>query len=149
MNEMAFRIFQLASRGYCCTQIMVKLVLEQEERENKDLIKALNGLCGGIGSSGGTCGVLTGGICIFGLYGGKEDCDNNKEDFNNMIKEYMEWFKEEFESTDCLHIVGEQLLVDESGEISYPVKCGSIIEKSFNRVWQIMDEHGYELGERQ
>ena len=150
MNEIAFRIFQLASDGYCCTQIMLKLVLEQEGRENVDLIKAVNGLCGGIGFSRGTCGVLIGGICIFGLYTGKGRVDEyKKKDFDRMIQNYMEWFKEEFQSTDCADIVGDELLIEASGEQSYPVKCGAILEKGFNKVWEIMDEYGYELGERE
>lgn len=150
MNELAFRIFQLVSNGYCCTQIMLKLVLEQEEKDNVDLMKAVNGLCGGIGFSGGTCGVLTGGICIFGLYSGKgSDDEYKKEDFDEMIKKYMEWFEEEFGITDCAEIVGNELSVNASGERSYPVKCGGILEKGFNKVWQIIDEHGYVLGERE
>ncbi|WP_026895666.1 DVU_1555 family C-GCAxxG-C-C protein [Clostridiisalibacter paucivorans] len=149
MDEIAFRIFQLASQGYCCTQIMVKILLEQEGKENTDLIKAINGLCGGIGFSKGVCGVLTGGVCILGLYSGKgKDDEYRREDFGEMINEYMEWFEEEFGSKDCVDIAGDELKVGKLGETSYPVKCGGIIEKGLTKVWEIMDEHNYELGER-
>lgn len=150
MDGLALNIYQLASIGYCCTQIMLKLVLMQEAKENPDLIKAANGLCGGIGFSGKTCGVLTGGICIFGLYAGKgSDSEYSKENFDKMIKEYTEWFEEEFESTECVDIVGYKLLVDESGERSYPTKCGDVIEKGFIKAWELLEEYGYELGERE
>lgn len=150
MDDIAFRIFQLASQGYCCTQIMVKIILEQEEKENIDLVKAVNGLCGGVGFSQGICGVVTGGICILGLYSGKgKDDEYRKEDFSEMMNEYIEWFEEEFGSKDCIDIVGDGLKIVNQGETSYPVKCGEIIEKGFIKVWQIMDEHNYELGERE
>lgn len=71
MDETGFRMFQLSSAGYCCAQIMMKMALEDEETENEDLIRALNGLCMGIGSEQKTCGVLTGGITVLGLYAGK------------------------------------------------------------------------------
>lgn len=51
MDDTAFRIFRLASQGYCCTQILIKMALDEENKENKDLLRAVNGLCGGIGFS--------------------------------------------------------------------------------------------------
>lgn len=150
MNELSFRIYELASCGYCCTQIMVKLILEQEDTENEDLIKAMNGLCGGIGFSDRACGVLTGGICALSLYGGKgKDNEYRKEELGQMIKEYKEWFEEEFESTQCNDLAGYEVLIDEGGQQSYPVKCGNIIGKGFDKVWRILQEHNYELGERE
>ncbi|HZJ76749.1 MAG TPA: C-GCAxxG-C-C family protein [Oscillospiraceae bacterium] len=149
MDDLGFYIFQLASQGYCCTQIMIKMILEQEGIENTDLVRAANGLCGGVGFSQGICGVLTGGICILGLYAGKgEDTENRKENFVEMIDEYMMWFEEEFGSKECADIVGNELEIGESGDASYPVKCGKLIEKGIIKILQILDEHNYTLGER-
>ena len=44
MNEDALSIYTLASAGYCCTQILLKMALEEEGKENEDLIRAVHGL---------------------------------------------------------------------------------------------------------
>ena len=71
MDNTAFEMFRLKNAGYCCTQIMVKMALDEEEKENEDLLRAINGLCMGIGRTQKICGVLTGGVAILGLYAGK------------------------------------------------------------------------------
>lgn len=149
MNDTAFRIYKLASAGFCCTQIMLKLALEDEEKENVDLIRAVNGLCGGINFTKKTCGVITGGIGIIGLYAGKgETREFYKENYKVMIDEYMSWFEEEFESTECGDIIGIQSISDDAGNISYPVKCGDILLKCYEKVQEILYKYGYEFGER-
>ncbi len=150
MNDTAFRIYKLASSGFCCTQIMLKLALEDEEKENTDLIRALNGLCGGIGADNKTCGVLTGGISVIGLYAGKgEPTEYRKENFQAMLSEYIDWFQNEFESTECRDIIGIQKITDDNGNVSYPVKCGDILIKSYEKVQQIIFKYGYEFGDRE
>ncbi|MTK11173.1 MAG: C_GCAxxG_C_C family protein [Clostridiaceae bacterium] len=149
MNDTAFRIYKLASAGFCCSQIMLKLALEEEEKENADLIRAINGLCGGIGFTKKTCGVLTGGIGIIGLYAGKgEDREVYKENYRTMVEEYMDWFEEEFESTECGDIIGIQSISDDAGNIHYPIKCGDILQKSYEKVHAILYKYGYEFGDR-
>lgn len=149
MNDTAFRIFKLASAGFCCTQIMLKLALEDEEKENPDLIRAMNGFCAGIGYNRKTCGVLSGGIAIIGLYAGKGELrEVYKENYNAMMKEYMDWFEEEFESTECADIIGIQSISDDAGNITYPVKCGDILQKSYEKVLEILCKYGYEYGDR-
>lgn len=150
MDDTAFRIFKLASQGFCCTQVIIKMVLDEEKKENRDLIKAVNGLCAGIAYSKRTCGVLTGGICVLGLYAGKGDASEYpSENYMKMIKEYMEWFEEEFESTECTNLVGVQVINDENGNINYPVKCGDIIAKSYDKLQEILYKYEYDFGDRE
>ena len=149
MNDTAFRIYKLASAGFCCTQIMLKLALEDEEKENADLIRAVNGLCAGIGYTKKTCGVLTGGLAIIGLYAGKGELrELYKENYNAMMKEYMDWFEEEFESSECGDIVGTSVIRDESGNVNYPVKCGDIIVKCYEKIQEILFRYEYDFGDR-
>ena len=149
MNDNMFRIFKLASQGYCCTQIMLKMALEDDEMENADLIRAVNGLCAGIAYTKETCGVLTGGICLIGLYAGKgEPTQECSEDYVEMMQEYVRWFEDEFKSKICADIIGDHDIVNESGGINYPVKCGNVILKGYEKAVQILLERGYEYGER-
>ncbi len=150
MDELALDLFQLSAKGYCCSQIMLKMALALEEKENPDLIRAAGGLCNGIGNSQKTCGIITGGIGIFGLYAGKgEDQDYSKEGYNAMVKDYMEWFEEEFGSSDCIDLIGVTEFLDPEHDSSYQVKCGELIQKSYLKVMEILSDYGYEPGERE
>lgn len=150
MNKIAFKIFKLASTGFCCSQIMLKLALEEEERENPDLIRAVGGLCNGIGSSQKTCGVLIGGIGILGLYAGKgRETEYIKPDYGHMVEEYMNWFEEEFEATDCIDLIGVYNFKDEEKNEAYPIKCGDILLKSYEKINEILYQQDYELGCRE
>lgn len=130
-----FRMFQLAAQGFCCSQIMIIMGLDEQEKENPDLIRAMNGMCGGIGRSGKTCGVLTGGVCLIGMKFGKgTPIEIGHAKLHRMIKDLMEWFEETYRSIDCDEILGYPL--DEGNE--YPVRCGSIVSATFDKVQEIL-----------
>lgn len=131
----AFRMFQLAAQGFCCSQIILILGLDEQGKENPDLIKAMNGLCGGIGRSGKTCGALTGGACLIGLNAGKGiPSEFGHTKINVMINELLEWFEDAHGSIDCDGILDHSL--DEGNE--YPVQCGNIVATTFNKVQEIL-----------
>lgn len=147
-NEIAFKVFKLSALGYCCTQIMLKMALDEEGSNNEDIIRSANGLCNGIGGRQSTCGILIGGIMIIGLYAGKgRDDEYYKENYGDMVHEFTRWFEEEFESMDCIDIIGVNKFDD--GETSYMLKCGHIIIKSYEKVIEILIENGYEFGIRE
>jgi len=149
MDEKAFELFKLVSEGYCCSQIMLKLALDMEELENDDLLRVVRGLCKGIGGSQKTCGVLTGGIGIFGLYAAKGKADEwNKDNYGSMVKDYMDWFEQRFKSTECVDLIGVYQFTDENNQ-TYPVKCGDILLESFEKVVEILQDNGYVFGNRE
>ncbi|MHB1652629.1 MAG: DVU_1555 family C-GCAxxG-C-C protein [Desulfitobacteriaceae bacterium] len=130
-----FRLFQLAAQGFCCSQILIILGLEAEGKDNPDLVRSMQGLCGGLGRSGGICGATTGGVCLLSLKAGKgkaEETGNPK--LARMINDLLQWFDEEYESRDCSTIMGTNL--DEGG--TYPVKCGSIVTSTYAKVQEIL-----------
>ncbi|AFM41636.1 Putative redox-active protein (C_GCAxxG_C_C) [Desulfosporosinus acidiphilus SJ4] len=138
----AFRMFQLAAQGFCCSQIMLILGLDTLGKENPDLIKAMHGLCGGIGRSGKTCGALTGGACLIGLNAGK----GNPGEFghpkiNMMLRELLEWFEDVHGNTDCEGILDQSL--DEGNE--YPVRCGNIVSATLNKVEEILAAYSEDI----
>lgn len=150
MDDMEFQLFKLRSSGYCCTQILVKMTLEAEEKENPDVMKAVNGLCMGIGGMQMTCGLLTGGIAILGLYAGKgKDNEQPHSDFFTMVKEYADWFESEFESTECRDIIGECSMAEYKSNQSLLMKCGNMLMKCYEKVQEILSEYNYEFGNRE
>ena len=147
MDDLSLRLFQLSTKGFCCAQIMYKLALEDEGLENDDLIRAAQGLCRGIADTQKTCGVLTVGIGVLGLYGAKgNEEEAAKENFLQMIQEYHAWFKAEFGSTKCVTLIGERDFA--SGDQSFKPICAEIIKKAYVKVYEILQEHGYEYGNR-
>ena len=149
MDELKFELYRLGTEGYCCSQIMLKLALDMEEIENDDLIRVMNGLCNGIGGNQKTCGVLTGGIGVIGLYAGKGKArEYTQDNFGTMVKAYTDWFEERFESTECLDLIGVYRFTDENNQ-AYPVKCGDTLLESFEKVVEILQENGYTFGNRE
>lgn len=141
MTVDAFRMFQLATQGFCCSQIMLILGLDSQESENPSLIKAMHGLCGGIGRSGKTCGALTGGACLIGLNAGKgTPLESGHPKINVMINELLEWFEETQGSIECDGILDHSL--DEGTE--YPVQCGNIVSATFSKVQEILAAYSEE-----
>lgn len=144
MAQIAFTMYKLAAQGFCCSQILLLMDLRERKVENPDIVKAMEGLCIGLGGSGRTCGVLTGGACLLGLYGGKGLAEEERSgNLNKMIMEYSDWFEEENESTECHDIVGVDALKDIKESMVYPVKCGNLMNKSYKKIREILKEYDY------
>ncbi|MDN5352724.1 MAG: hypothetical protein PWQ12_1645 [Clostridiales bacterium] len=148
MDDTSFKLFKLTTAGFCCTQMMLKMALNEEGIDNPDLIRASNGLCQGIGGLQKTCGVLIGGIQIIGLYTGKGiDTEFAKPEFSEMIQEWIEWFEAAFESTECVDLIGITSFEDpKNGD--YQMKCGEILSNGYEQIRILLENHGYELGNR-
>ncbi len=147
---MAFEIFKLFNEGYCCSQIMMKLALFEEDKENEDLLRALNGFCIGIGNTPKVCGVLTAGIAILGLYAGKGNgTEYPKTGFSSMVDEYTEWFESEFGGLECTDLIGVVSITDWKTKEEYRIKCGNILMGSYEKLREILVNHGYEFGSRE
>ncbi len=150
MDESGFQMFKLTNAGYCCAQIMVKMALDAEGQENEDLLRAINGLCMGIGSTQKTCGVLNGGIAVLGLYAGKgTDTEYPKQEFSGMVDEFAGWFENEFGSTQCQDIIGVCTVTDFQSHQEYRLKCGDILLKSYQKIQEILQQNNFEFGSRE
>lgn len=100
------RILDLSNCGYFCSQILAILLLETVGAENKELVRALGGLNGGVGYSKGCCGCMTGGCCVISYFTGKgEDTYPESEYHKSALGEFTEWFRDEmlaeYGGTDC------------------------------------------------
>lgn len=89
------KIFDYYHDGYQCAQVMLLYALELLDVENDDLIRSLGGLNKGISNYENVCGCLSGGACLISYFAGK----GNKEEtvhpeYENMLKELVDWFKE-------------------------------------------------------
>ncbi|MDT3701296.1 MAG: C-GCAxxG-C-C family protein [Thermincola sp.] len=136
MGVDSFHLFKLAAQGFCCSQILLILALEAQGKENPDLVRAMEGLCGGLGRAGKTCGALTGGTCLLGLQAGRGlATEPPSRHLNEMVKELVEWFEKEFNSLECADILDGTLDAD----AAYPVKCGQIVMGVYHKVQEILN----------
>ena len=134
------RIMELSRCGYFCSQILAILLLETCGEENKDFVKAMGGLNGGIGFSGGCCGCMTGGVCIISYLTGKgEDTGYEHPGHKSAMKEFTDWFTEEmmieYGGIECNDIT--------KGNPAKRVElCPQIIADTFMKCREILEERG-------
>ncbi|BAE82667.1 DVU_1555 family C-GCAxxG-C-C protein [Desulfitobacterium hafniense] len=128
------RLFELKQQGYCCSQILLKMGLEDARREeNADLIQAVRGLCDGL-QTGMICGILTGSTCLLALL--------QPEDAKLLISDLVEWFKCEYGENNggitCYDILAGNPLNRFS-------KCPQILAAAYDKVMEMLEANGYEF----
>ncbi len=139
------KLEELVEAGYECSQILLAMGLHKQGKTNWDLIRSVEGLKGGLGYSGKTCGALTGGACLLGLYAGHgpKDEEANSE-LDPMILELVEWFEEtiggKYGGIECDQITATCL---DNEELS--LTCIPIVIKSFEKIGEILAAHGLDI----
>lgn len=139
LRRMAF----LADNKYHCSQIILKLSLEHEGKDNPDLIRSMAGLADGCGFFNGICGILSGAACLISWYAGKGSDDENESDMlMPMLQDLGHWFDKEIEgkykSNSCNDIVGEKLGTPEGIRI-----CGLLLMKTYAKANEILESYGF------
>jgi C_GCAxxG_C_C family probable redox protein len=142
MADEAFRVAELALKGYKCSHILVQIGLDAQEKANPELLRAMSGLAAGMGS-GLTCGALTGACCLIGLYAGMDgDQRGDHERLPLMLEEFVDWFREEvtprFGGTDCTQIIHNNPQL--RGE-----RCPGLILECVLKAREILEANGFEL----
>lgn len=133
----------LGRKGFFCSQILMLQGLALQGKDNPDLVRAIQGLAGGIGFTGGNCGALSGGACLLGLYAGKGG-EHEDEDLRLMlmIGELNEWFKERFGAQyggiDCASILGD-------GMGNQMTRCPPMIDETLQKIKELLVAHGFDL----
>lgn len=137
------RMLELKRQGFFCSQILMQMALDLQGRENPALVRATHGLAGGLGFTGETCGALTGGVCVLGLYAGKgrpQDEDDPRLLF--MIEDLVKWFKagygQEYGGLRCDVIL--------SGDPhAQATRCPRMVAGTFQKVKDLLVENGFDL----
>jgi C_GCAxxG_C_C family probable redox protein len=143
MDDMMFRMMELKSKGFYCSQILMQLALEAQEKENPDLIRAMAGLAFGVGI-GEICGALTGGASILSLYAGK-GTEDEEEHFRmmSMLHELGDWFRETYGG---LYGGSSCDAISEDGSLRNE-RCGAVVAATYQKVIEILVENDFDLTE--
>ena len=145
IHDETFRMIELAGKGFHCSQILLLLGLEAQGKENPDLIRTMTALAGGLGFSGDTCGVLTGGACLLGLYAGRGTADEAEDPrLNMMIGQLVNWFDEKYSAAyggnRCCDIVGDDPTLQRT-------RCAGLVSETYAKVQELLLENGFDLTE--
>jgi C_GCAxxG_C_C family probable redox protein len=143
MFDYISKINELSANRFCCSQILISLALKLKGCENdeisRELLRAMSGLCRGMGNSGKNCGALTGGACAIGLLCGRGEIDEVPHGMlDEMIRELIKWFEDEYGSAECYAITGGDK--QKRREL-----CPIIIRSTFENAVRIMLENGVEI----
>jgi C_GCAxxG_C_C family probable redox protein len=143
MTDEFMRMLDLAGHGFQCSQILLIMGLEAQGKSNPDLVRAMSGLVGGLGFCGKTCGSLTGGACLLGLYAGKGEAEEMEDSrLNDMVKELVEWFEQETEPVYGGIACDDILEKDPSNRMA---RCPQLILKTLDKVTEILTANEYDL----
>ncbi|SIO11941.1 DVU_1555 family C-GCAxxG-C-C protein [Halodesulfovibrio marinisediminis] len=146
LSDIQLQLLQWAGKGYCCSQILVGLALEYSGLENPQLIRAAEGLCSGMFSCNGACGLLSGGALLIGLYTGHDaETEEKNEDLPILLESFTEWFTqkttEKHGDITCGQILGES-----SGTpVPDTAVCGSLLAETFAYIESLLAEYGYDI----
>ena len=144
MDEI-LRMLELAGQGFHCSQILITLGLEAQNKRNPDLVRSMQGLAGGIGFCGDICGALTGGACLLALYAGRCLPDEEEDPrLNLMIAELTEWFSQEFAT--CYGGIRCREILDEDPR-NQTARCPGIVTKTYDQVKTLLLNNGFEPSE--
>jgi C_GCAxxG_C_C family probable redox protein len=137
-DEVVTRMIGLAEKRYNCSQILMALFLEQEKKENPDLLRAMAGLGDGCGFFNETCGIMTGGASVLAFYRGKgSDNEIESDHLLPMLEDLGDWFrgktKKKFNGTRCRDIAGDLVGTPEVKQI-----CGGLIFETYNKINEIL-----------
>ncbi|MCE5286130.1 MAG: C-GCAxxG-C-C family protein [Pelosinus sp.] len=141
MSKEIARIAELHMQGFHCSQILVILGLERQGKKNPDLVRAMAGLAGGLGFSGGICGVLTGAVCLLGLFAGRGEVEEQENRIlNNMIQELIRWFEEKFAGkyggTLCQNIIKDD-------PWNRMLSCPELVTETYGKVMELLAENDF------
>lgn len=117
--------------------------LDNQGKSNPDLVRSVTGLAGGLGFSGDTCGALTGGACLLGLYAGRGTAGEEEDPrLNLMIVELVEWFTgqfgEVFGGIRCEAILGDD-------PRNKTARCPSLVLGVYEKVKALLIENRFDL----
>ena len=141
MHPLMMDLLPLVRQGYCCSQLLVQLLVQAQGREIPDLVRALHGLCHGIGQSGGPCGLLTGGACVLGK--GAEGEEPHPM-LAPLLNDYASWFYERtaaYGGHSCEQVALGLGARTAAGAEPDPVACGDLLAECWEKILELIQNY--------
>lgn len=119
------RILEYKLRGYCCSQIITAMVLEDLAKDNDDMVAAMGGFCDGM-ECGETCGSLIASVAMLYMV-------DTKAADRELRADFMDWFYDAYGSYNCRDIVHDDAA--QKMEI-----CPAMIENCYNMLYEMLED---------
>lgn len=127
---------------WLCSEAVVTVVNDMLGRPlPPECVKMASGFPVGIGSSGCTCGALTGGVMALGLAFGRTDPGDENAAILKLSGELHDWFKTTFGSTCCRILVKKV----EFGSVEHIKQCTHITGSVAEYVSNLIENSGIKL----
>ncbi len=123
--ETSERIFEYKLKGYCCSQIITAMILEDLGKENEDLIAAMGGYCNGL-ECGENCGTLLASVAMLYMV-------DTKAADRELRADFMDWFYDAYGSYNCRDIVHD----DPAKKMEI---CPVMIENCYNMLYEMLED---------
>lgn len=154
MHPLMLELLPWVRQGYCCSQLLLLLLLQARGEENPALVRAMQGLCVGIGHADGPCGLLTGGACALGLLAGKgADSEEALPLLEPVLNDYAQWFRERtaaFGGASCDTVAAG--LAAERGETGCgaagrpdPAGCGDLLAEAWEKLLELIQAYDLDM----
>jgi len=130
------QLLKLKHQGYCCTQIMVIMVLDMWGEQNPALVDFSRGLCMGAGMEQGPCGILTGGMGILAMAAA-----GVQDRLLPMQEAFASFFIEQTRACGgigCADIAGDHYPAPD------PETCGRLLKSCYDSLMTILVENGFD-----
>ncbi len=125
------------------------VMLQGAGQENSQLIRAMHGLCFGLGGTEGPCGLLTGGACVLSCFAGRgSDTEEAHAQLSPMIHEYHQWFMEFTQCAGLCHQVLEKLpyIVDVSVQHEHEhARCGHLLGTCWEKILDLLEVYDVDM----
>jgi C_GCAxxG_C_C family probable redox protein len=139
----AERMLELRGQRFYCSQVVMQLALDLQGRDDPALVRAMEGLAGGLGFTGELCGTLTSGAAVLGLFAGRgRASDDEDPSLVFMTEDLVRWFGERFgEAYGGIRC--REILAGDPG--AQATRCPEVIAGTFHKVKELLVENGFDL----
>lgn len=151
MNALLLELVPWIREGYCCSQLLILLVLRAQGAENPGLVRAAGGLCHGMGQSGGACGLLTGGAAVLGYLACKgADGETPHPMAEPLVNDYATWFSQRVCTGACrkvsCHDVSCPAIQAETGGADMTL-CGDLLADCWDKIVDLCADYDIDMME--
>jgi C_GCAxxG_C_C family probable redox protein len=117
MNRVDEAVSRFAE-GFSCSQAVASAFASDYGLTDEQALKVASGFGGGMGRTGGTCGVISGAVIVLGLvYGATSPKDAEaKAKTYALVQEFVAEFSRRHGATDCPELLGCDLSTAEGRE---------------------------------
>ncbi len=148
MHPMMLELLPWVRQGYCCSQLLIQLMLRAMDKDCPDVVRAAQGLCHGIGQSDGPCGLLTGGACALALAAGKGgDGESPHPLLTPLLHDYAAWFETRTASyggSRCGQVAAGLGAERAEGQPD-PAACGALLAECWEQLLQLVQSYEIDL----